>query len=321
MRGVVATASVWAWAASACLLACQPSSSRPGPHVPPAKQLRLNELIGTWRWLSHTDEAGTSRSEDEEWQLAPSTTTPMQLVGHYLRTVTVRSTDRVPFGCNQRTAYRQRAVYDVIADFDMAKQIFSVRETGYRAEPSPCDHGFRKIASYTGDVAGNRLVLHWQGGEQTLMKIADTTAAPSSRDAPWLAKVATVLGPWRWQATSLDDKGNIRDEDERWEITRRTDTRVDATYKRHVTVHSPDGSPIACANAPSWSFDDTYVLEGQREDEHWRFTELAVEPGDHACLRATPHRSLDEATAEQLGDGYLVLEWRGKRHEVLYRPD
>ena len=49
------------------------------------------------------------------------------------------------------------------------------------------------------------------------------------------------------------------------------------------------------------------------------FHELAAEPGDHPCLRATPKRTLDEATAEQLGD-YLILEWRGKRHEILYRP-
>jgi hypothetical protein len=29
---------------------------------------------------------------------------------------------------------------------------------------------------------------------------------------------------------------------------------------------------------------------------------------------------MDEATAEQLGS-YLVLEWRGKRRQVLYRPE
>jgi hypothetical protein len=87
-----------------------------------------------------------------------------------------------------------------------------------------------------------------------------------------------------------------------------------------VTVRSVDGSPIPCAGAPSWTFDDAYVLDGQREEEHWHFYERAAEPGDHPCLRVTPRRSLDEATAEQLGDN-LVLEWRGKRRQVLYRPD
>ena len=87
-----------------------------------------------------------------------------------------------------------------------------------------------------------------------------------------------------------------------------------------MIVKSPDGSAIHCAGAPTWSFDDGYVLDGQREEEPWHFHELAAEPGDHACLKATPKRSLDEATAEQLGD-YLVLEWRGKRRQVLYRPD
>ncbi len=87
-----------------------------------------------------------------------------------------------------------------------------------------------------------------------------------------------------------------------------------------MTVRSPDGAPIACAGAPVWSFDDAYVLDGQREEEHWHFYERAADPAEHPCLAATPRRSLDEATAEQIGD-YLVLEWRGKRHQVLYRPE
>ena len=101
---------------------------------------------------------------------------------------------------------------------------------------------------------------------------------------------------------------------------KRTDTTVDATYRRRVTVRSPDGSPITCANAPSWSFDDAYVLSGQKEEEHWHFYELAVEPGDHPCTRTTPKRTTDEATAEQIGS-YFILEWRGKRRQILYRPD
>ncbi|MBA3542391.1 MAG: hypothetical protein H0T79_22435, partial [Deltaproteobacteria bacterium] len=111
-----------------------------------------------------------------------------------------------------------------------------------------------------------------------------------------------------------------RDESEWWEITRRSETRLDATYRRRVTVRSVDGKPITCAGAPSWHYDDAYILEGQREEEHWRFNEVAVEPGDHPCLRATPRRSLDEATAEQLGD-YLTVEWRGKRRQILHRPE
>ena len=137
--------------------------------------------------------------------------------------------------------------------------------------------------------------------------------------APWPATYDPA-GPWRWDATSYDDDGNIRDETEWWQITRRTDTRLDLTYRRRVTVRSPDGSPIACAGAPSWSFDDAYVLDGQKEEEHWHFYEKAADPGDHPCLKATPRRSLDEATAEQIGD-FFVLEWRGKRREILYRPE
>ena len=74
---------------------------------------------------------------------------------------------------------------------------------------------------------------------------------------------------------------------------------------------------LASGSFPLWN---PYVLSGQREEEHWRFVELAVSPGDHPCLAATPRRNLDEATAEQIGD-YFVFEWRGKRREILYRPE
>jgi hypothetical protein len=225
----------------------------------------------------------------------------------------VRSDDRRPFACNQRPWYRQRAMFDITVE--IAATGFAVTETDYEAEPGPCDHGFRHKGDYEAELAGQRLALRWDGGTQTLWRIDDDLAELPTD--PWPAP--SLHGAWRWEATSFDDEGHVHDESEWWQITRRTDTRLDATYRRRVTIRSADGSNIACANAPSWTFDDAYVLDGQREEEHWHFYERAAEPGDHPCLRVTPRRSLDEATAEQLGD-YLILEWRGKRRQVLYRP-
>jgi hypothetical protein len=307
--------SVLALAALAC--ACQPQRAPVATH--PETGVRhptVADLIGTWQWLLRTEEAGTSRVEHEEWHFRPDPATPARLVGRYIRTVEVRSLDRVPFQCNQRPWYRQRAIYDVTADVD-AKGAFHVHETGYTTEPSPCDHGFRHMGDYTAVPRGARMTLAWKDGAQTLWKVASETAPLP--EAPW-PQTYDPTGAWRWDLTSYDDDGNIRDETEWWQITQRSETRLDLTYRRRVTVRSPDGSPIACAGAPSWSFDDAYVLDGQKEEEHWHFYELAVEPGDHPCLRATPKRNLDEATAEQIGE-FLVLEWRGKRREILYRPE
>ena len=300
------------------LAACQPPgagspTSRPAP---PAQQFTITDLIGGWRWIYHADEAGTSRVEDETWRLRPDPTAPQHLIGRYIRTVEVRSNDRVPFSCNQRPWYRQRAMFDVLAELDERGRGFVVHEQAYTTEPSPCDHGFRHMSDYTAEPGGSRLVLRWGSGAQTLWHTDDTVAPLPEQ--PW-PETYDPAGSWRWDATSYDEHANLRDENEWWEITRRSDTRLDATYRRRVTVRSADGKPLACANAPSYSFDDAYVLDGQKEEEHWHFYELAVEPGDHPCLRPTPRRSLDEATAEQIGD-FLVLEWRGKRHQVLYRP-
>ncbi|HEY0476995.1 MAG TPA: hypothetical protein VGD37_05695 [Kofleriaceae bacterium] len=299
------------------IAACQPPgagtpTTRPAP---PPRVYLLTDLVGGWRWQLRTAEAGTTRVESETWRLGPTPGVPTQLSGRYLREVEVRSDDRVPFACNQRPWYRQRALYDVTVQATASG--FAVRETDYRAEPSPCDHGFRRLGGYAGDADGERLTLHWDGGSQTLWHTdAELAELPA---APWPAS-PELAGPWRWDATTYDDAGNLRDESEWWEITRRSETRLDLTYRRRVTVRSPDGSILACAGGPTWSFDDAYVLDGEREEEHWHLHELATDPGQHPCLQATPRRSLDEATAEQIGD-FLVLEWRGKRRQVLYRPD
>lgn len=303
-------------ALAALLVACQTPSATSSHPAKPEQHVALLDLSGTWRWVYHTEEDATSRVEDEVWQLRADPTAPTRLVGRYLRTVEVRSTDRVPFSCNQRLAYRQRAMFDVVAETKDTG--FTLRETGYQAEPSPCDHGFRHTSGYALQPYGNRLVLRWDGGTQTLWHVDD--ASPQQLPAPPWTQVDDPTGAWRWALTSYDDDNNVRDEAEWWEITRRSDTQLDVTYRRRVTVRTVDGSPIACAHAPSWTYDDAYVLSGEKEEEHWHFHELAVEPGDHPCLRPTPKRTLDEATAEQIGD-YVVLEWRGKRRQVLHRPD
>jgi hypothetical protein len=301
------------------IAACSQHGAGHPQTVPPAEQLGISELAGDWRWLYRTEERGTSRVEEELWRFRADPQQPFKLTGRYVRTVDVASIDHAVFQCNERSAYRQRALFDVTAE--LVGNELVIKETGYQTEPSPCDHGFRHLAEYHAAPDPNRLALKWGQGEasgtETLWHVGKT--APTLPDPPWPATFAPT-GPWRWSATSVDAAGNIHDELEWWEISKRSDTALDATYRRRVTVRSPDGRPIACANAPSWTFDDAYVLDGQKEEDHWHFHELAVEPGDHPCLRATPTRTLDEATAEQIGD-YLVLEWRGKRHQTLYRPD
>ncbi len=301
------------------LAACPARATAPAlPPGSPLRTLELTRLIGGWTWEHRAAEAGTTRVEAESWRFRP-TGTPTQLAGRYVRTVTVQSDDRVPFECNQRTRYRQRAVFDVVVD--VTRTGYEVRETASRAEPGPCDHGFRKLGAYTatlGDTASHghaTVQLAWAGGTQTLTRTDSATAALPAD--PWPTEPG-LAGAWRWESSSYDREGNVQDETEWWYVTPRTATRLDATYRRRVTVRSPDGTRITCANAASWTFDDAYVLDGQREDAHWHFHELAAQPGDHPCLRVSPRRALDEATVEQLGDA-LVVEWRGKRRQVLTR--
>jgi hypothetical protein len=272
------------------------------------------DMVGGWRWLHRTEEDGTIRIEDEYWRL--HYTHGSQLAGRYLRTVEIRTTDALGFACNQRPSYRQRALIDVVVELD-GHGGYSARETGYLAEPSPCDHGFRHVARYALEPRGNRMELRWDGGSQTLWHVDAGTAEDLAM--PWADAATMPAGAWRWETRSVDDDRNVREESEWWEITPRGETLIDATYRRRVRVVSASGQPIACAGASSWTYDDSYVLTGEREDEHWHLVERAVDAGTHPCLAATPQRSLDEATAEVVGD-FVVLEWRGKRRQVLYRP-
>jgi tripartite ATP-independent transporter DctP family solute receptor len=86
----------------------------------------------------------------------------------------------VPFACNQRPVYRQRAIFDVTVE--ATPRAFSVRETDYHTEPGPCDHGFRHLGGYAGDADGERFILQWDGGSQTLWQVdaelAELPAAP-----------------------------------------------------------------------------------------------------------------------------------------------
>jgi len=58
---------------------------------------------------------------------------------------------------------------------------------------------------------------------------------------PWSGK-PNLTGPWRWDVAVSYDDNNIRTEHEWWEITKRTETQLDATYRRRVILTSSDGN-------------------------------------------------------------------------------
>ena len=76
----------------------------------------------------------------------------------------------------------------------------------------------------------------------------------------------------------------------------RLEARVDPGW------HMYSFTPVKNANIPSTLKLDGAVIQ------------------DFKLLQPTPKRALDEATAEQIGD-FLVVEWRGKRRQILYRSE
>ncbi len=307
------------------LVACTPKPTG----LPPAPQpltgkpahlddaMTLADLAGAWVWEHTSTVDGARVTERERWFLRPDPTAPgpsLRAVGAYDREVVVVAEDGVPFTCAQDTTYRQRARYALVAE--LADGAITVTETGYQTEPGPCEHGFRARGHFDGALRGNLLRLRWDGGEQVLSR-AGTAPLPAA--PAWAGLHPTWDGAWTWTVHTMDDGGDLRDEQEDWRIAIGADQLATATYVRTVTTRSRDGRPIACAGARRWTYVDRYTLEGHLDRDLLTLREVASDPGRHPCLAPTPRRTLDSATAELDGD-YALFEWRGKRRQVLHRP-
>jgi hypothetical protein len=289
----------------------------PTPRQPPAirtleAQRTTASLVGEWRWIHLTETRGTRRVEDERWQFVPRG--PGEVVGRYHREVIVQSTDGRPFDCNQMTTYTQRAQFEVVVVPGAAGTI--VRETGYKTEPSPCDHGFRKLGEYVATVGEQQTTLSWPAGTATLLRIGPPPAALA--EPAWAGANPTALGDWRWSAAWTEPRGSRRIATEAWELGLGPDETIAGTVVRTIETIDPEGAPFACAGSDRWTQTERVAVEARREGEVWRLREVAVEASPHPCRQSSPGRVLDEAIAEQIGD-HLVLEWRGDRKQVLSR--
>jgi hypothetical protein len=308
------------WLAIASLASCHPTPARPpGAPAPrsPNDTLALSHLLGTWEWRLDATEPGLHRVERERWRFDMDPAAPPdapRAIGAYDRDVEIRSTDGTPFICDEDTSYHQRARFRVRAE--ASGGVVTITETGYEAEPSPCDHGFRRAGTYRATTRGDRATFAWDGGEETLHRVADV---PLSAAPAWHAAHPRWDGPWTWSVRTMDDDGNFRDEREDWQVAIAADGLASATYTRSVTTSSIDGRPLTCSGTRRWSYVDRYVLDGHVDGPLLTLTEVAVDAGTHPCLATLPTRALDSLTAELDGD-YLELEWRGKRRQVLHRP-
>ena len=301
------------------LVAALPAAgARAAPRALPRSRssTRSLDLVGGWRWLLRTERGRHDARRGRAWRFrarsAAADAARRPLRPH--RRGPLRRSRAVPV--QPAAVVPPARGFDVTVDVD-ADGGFAIHETEYRTEPSPCDHGFRHVGAYTAQLDGERLTLRWDDGTQTLWQTDDASAPLPEPTVAASRRRRTAVALGRDVATTTTATSATRPSGGRSRAapTRALDAHVSPPRHR---PQSPDGKPIACAERADWTFDDAYVLDGQREEEHWHFYELAAEPGDHPCLRATPQRTLDEATAEQIGD-YLMLEWRGKRRQVLYR--
>ena len=143
----------------------------------PRSQLPVD---GVWSWeLKSIDADGDERIEREEWHLTEDDT---GVSGWYDRNVS-RIREGGTFPCNNEGRYETVTRYDIHGQRVGDTVVLS--EIRYKAEPSRCDNGMRRLDTYHGSVVpgGDQLVLTWGAGNQVLRR-APAVAAPAPAAAP-----------------------------------------------------------------------------------------------------------------------------------------
>jgi hypothetical protein len=290
-----------------------------------ADQLAARQALGVWLSVTQTTDGPVTIDEREQWQLAIDSEQPNAIAGTVIRIVDITNTNAEPFRCNGKSSYRLVSRYQLHADklslpLQLSEQLIST-------DDSPCERGFRQTTDYTVDLVGSKLHATWSDGSQELVRSGPTT--PLNVWQPPMPPVDNLEGQWISSVSSVDETGRNRQETETWEFSWSPgNPTLGASYRRVVEI-SDVGHIIACAGSSSYAFAEYAVLEGKVVDANsaggrrvFTVKELATSRSDHPCT--TPGNSADgtqplnEATVELRGD-YLVLEWRGKRRQVLYR--
>lgn len=134
-------------------------------------------LHGVFRWeLRTVDAEGDVRAEREEWHVDE---TDGALAGFYVRTVK-RTREGGTFRCNGSST-QETAVRFELSGHRTGDAVV-LTETAYKADPSPCDNGLRRLDTYRGSISdtGNELVLSWGGGNQVLRRVASPAGGPAA---------------------------------------------------------------------------------------------------------------------------------------------
>ena len=307
--------------------ACGGAAARAPTATPLIHPHALASLAGEWRWSHAGVDGEVSWIERERWYFTdgaaataaagPTEASPRTISGRYVREVTFTSIGE-PFVCNQSQQYVQRAQFDLSATVT-GNQI-DIVETTYRAEPSPCDHGFRSLGSYQAVLGATTATLRFPDGAQTLLRAGPApTTLPT---AVWPGEAPTLAGAWAWRGVIHTDTER-REQRETWSLVVADDGTVSGTTVRSVEIRDAAGLGLACAGGGPLRLDETVTMSGQPAEDRTLLREVDVAsstvPAVHSCGAMASERVTDSAYAELFGDA-VVLQWRGKRRQVLIRP-
>jgi hypothetical protein len=287
-------------AGAALLVHCAPAISPPPRHA---------IVEGVWDAQQRaTDLEGDERISQHEWQIEQR---GRAVRGFWTRGLTWVAHDGRAFACCGRPRCSE-----------LVRQLFSgeARREGVRVRLASATHDPGRCPAE--ERAPAECVLRRRDARLEVRCESSGALSLARRlDAPVPSEVVTrdpgtVTGIWTWHQRSVDPDGDMKVEEEVWQL-RQVGRAVDGFYDRTVWVRSGDGRRFQCNNHLQYTSHARFRVRGEVHGQRLRIRELGYKTEPSTC--ETGHRSLDAYEGWIQPDGKTIeLSW-GSGAQRLYR--
>lgn len=245
-------------------------------------EAQASPLTGVWGAVDRRIDGGDERIEKHELHIERRGDS---MTGFWTRSLSWHSLDGRPFACNGKPRYEVRwrsivagPVGGDIADLRTMAARQETLEAGCPPNPPPQACRLHRTGSDLVAICGKRWV-----------KLSQRLGAPVPL-ALALGVPGKVTGVWTWHNKSNDAQGDVKIEDEVWNLLQRNEEIV-GYYDRQVIVRSGDGRRFVCNNELAYANVTRYRVAGKIVDGQLVIRELdyRAQPG----LCETGKRRLD----------------------------
>ena len=233
-----------------------------------------------------------------------------QVKGQIKRTVLVTSLHGEIFECNKGNAYELSFSGLLQGTVEDSKIVFD--KSTLRSENESCNP--EKTIDITPVLFFENNQITAGDGENRYPLVEEAKAVQKNDSL-------NASGQWAWEQTT-EENDLLRQEKETWTLSsnKRSNgtTFLKGTMVRNVSVTHRSDKKIYCSGSKSYSYQDSYEIEGTVRENKLVLVEVAHKATPHPCVGQ--ERTLDQAEGA-LQKSTLKLQWRGKYMQTLTRID